>query len=92
MSGWLEHYSYRDFSEHLRKMDRYAELMAQQMHASGRRASLWQVLFNPPWRFVRGYLIKRGCLDGWRGFVYHVVEAGYVRRKYLRLWMLGRGG
>jgi glycosyltransferase involved in cell wall biosynthesis len=90
LRGWLEHYSYRDFGEHLRKMDRYAELMALQMHGNGRRASLGQVLFNPPWRFFRGYVIKRGFLDGWRGFVYHVVEAGYVRRKYLRLWMLGR--
>lgn len=92
LRGWLEHYSYRNFGEHLRKMDRYAELMAQQMHASGRHASLAQVLFNPPWRFFRGYVLKRGFIDGWRGFVYHVVEAGYVRRKYLRLWMLGRSG
>ncbi len=91
LQGWLEHYSYRSFSEQLRKLDRYAELMAQQMHANGRRAGLSQVLFNPPWRFIRGYLLKRGFLDGWRGFVYHVAEAGYVRRKYLRLWMLGRG-
>jgi glycosyltransferase involved in cell wall biosynthesis len=87
----LEHHSYRDFGEHLRKMDRYAELMAQQMHASGRRASLTQVLFNPPWRFFRGYVLKRGLLDGWRGLVYHLVEAGYVRRKYLRLWMQRHG-
>ena len=87
LNGPLEHYSYRHFGEHLRKMDTYAELMARHMHAAGRRASLAQVLFNPPWRFVRGYVIKRGFLDGWRGLVYHLVEAGYVRRKYLRLWM-----
>jgi hypothetical protein len=35
-------------------------------------------------------IIKRGVLDGWRGLVYHLVEAGYVRRKYLRLWMAAR--
>lgn len=87
----LEHYSYRNFGEHLRKMDRYAELMAQQMHANGRRAGLMQVLFNPPWRFFRGFVLKRGFLDGWRGLVYHLVEAGYVRRKYLRLWMRAHG-
>jgi glycosyltransferase involved in cell wall biosynthesis len=90
LDGWLEHYSYRNFSEHLAKMDRYAQLMAEQMHANGRHASIAQVLFNPPWRFFRGFMIKRGFLDGWRGLVYHLVEAGYVRRKYLRLWMLNR--
>jgi glycosyltransferase involved in cell wall biosynthesis len=90
LRGWLEHYSYRDFSEHLAKMDRYALLMAEQSFAQGKRASLWQVFFNPAWRFFKGMILKRGLLDGWRGLVYHVVEAGYVRRKYLRLWMLGR--
>lgn len=90
LRGWLEHYSYRSFDEHLAKMDRYAALMAQHSFAAGRRASLWQVFFNPAWRFFKGMVLKRGLLDGWRGLVYHVVEAGYVRRKYLRLWMLAR--
>jgi glycosyltransferase involved in cell wall biosynthesis len=90
LHGWLEHYSYRNFDEHLAKMDRYASLMAEQSFARGRRAQLWQVLFNPAWRFFRGMIIKRGVLDGWRGLVFHLVEAGYVRRKYLRLWMAAR--
>lgn len=90
LHGWLEHYSYRSFDEHLAKMERYAALMAQHSFAAGKRASLWQVFFNPAWRFFKGMVLKRGMLDGWRGLVYHVVEAGYVRRKYLRLWMLAR--
>lgn len=90
LSGWLEHHSYRNFGEHLSKMDHYAQLMAEQMFQDGRRASLLQVLFNPPLRCFRGLVLKRGLLDGWRGLVYHLVEAGYVRRKYLRLWMLNR--
>jgi glycosyltransferase involved in cell wall biosynthesis len=90
LRGWLEHYSYRNFGEHLAKMDRYALLMAEQSHARGKRAQLWQVFLNPGWRFFKGMILKRGMLDGWRGLVYHVVEAGYVRRKYLRLWMLGK--
>jgi len=32
-----------------------------------------------------------GILDGWRGWLFHIAEAGYVRRKYLRLWALSRG-
>jgi hypothetical protein len=90
LAGHLEHHSYRNFGEHLAKMDRYAQLMAEHSFAAGKRANLTQVLFNPPLRFIRGMLVKRGLLDGWRGLVYHLVEAGYVRRKYLRLWMLGK--
>ena len=87
----LEHYAYRGLDDQLARLDRYATLMAAQMHAAGRRAGLAQVLFNPAWRMFRGLVIKGGLLDGWRGWMFHVAEAGYVRRKYLRLWALSRG-
>lgn len=87
----MEHYAYRSLDDQLAKLDRYARLMAAQMHASGRRAGLTQVLLNPAWRLVRGLFIKLGILDGWRGWLFHIAEAGYVRRKYLRLWALSRG-
>ena len=86
----LEHYAYRNLDDHLARLDRYAALMAAQMHAAGRKAGLSQVLINPGWRFLRGMFIKLGVLDGWRGWLFHIVEAGYVRRKYLRLWALSR--
>ena len=87
----LEHYAYRNLDDQLARLDRYAGLMAAQMHAAGKRAGLAQVLFNPAWRMFRGLIIKRGLLDGWRGWLFHIAEAGYVRRKYLRLWTLSRG-
>jgi glycosyltransferase involved in cell wall biosynthesis len=87
----LEHYAYRDLDDQLAKLDRYARLMAAQMYAAGRRAGLAQVLIHPAWRLLRGLVIKRGILDGWRGWLFHIAEAGYVRRKYLRLWALSRG-
>ncbi|MDE2252570.1 MAG: glycosyltransferase family 2 protein [Gammaproteobacteria bacterium] len=91
LSAPLEHYAYRDLDDQLARLDRYASLMAAQMHAAGRRAGLAQVLLNPAWRLFRGLVIKRGLLDGWRGWMFHVAEAGYVRRKYLRLWARSRG-
>jgi glycosyltransferase involved in cell wall biosynthesis len=87
----LEHHAYRDLDDHLARLDRYASLMAAQMHAAGQRAGPAQVLFNPAWRMFRGLFIKLGVLDGWRGWMFHIAEAGYVRRKYLRLWALSRG-
>ena len=87
----LEHHAYRDLDDQLARLDRYAGLMAAQMYAAGRRAGLAQVLVNPAWRLFRGLIIKLGVLDGWRGWLFHIAEAGYVRRKYLRLWALSRG-
>jgi hypothetical protein len=36
-------------------------------------------------------VLRLGFLDGWRGLTFHLVEAGYVRQKYLKLLLLQRG-
>jgi glycosyltransferase involved in cell wall biosynthesis len=91
LRGHLQHYAYRSLTDHEARMQRYATLMAQSLYESGKRCGLPKVLLNAQWRFVRGYLLRLGFLDGWRGLVFALVEAGYVRRKYLRLYMLSRG-
>src|SRR3981081_2538281 len=64
LHGHLEHYSYRSLADHQNRMQRYAELMAQAMYERGRRCGLTPVVVNPQWRFVRGYLLRLGFLDG----------------------------
>ncbi len=91
LRGHLEHFSYRSLTDHQLRMARYADLMARALYARGKRCGLSKVLVNPLWRFFRGYVIRLGCLDGWRGLVFALVEANYVRRKYLALYMLSKG-
>lgn len=91
LHGHLEHYSYRSLADHHNKMQRYAELMGQALHAAGKRCGFGKVLFNPQWRFFRGYVLRLGFLDGWRGLVFALVESNYVRRKYLHLYVRSRG-
>jgi len=91
LRGHLEHYSYRSLTDHQVRMQRYADLMARALYERGKRCGLGKVLFNPQWRFVRGYLLRLGFLDGWRGLVFALIEANYVRRKYLGLYMRTKG-
>jgi glycosyltransferase involved in cell wall biosynthesis len=91
LGGLLEHYSYRSLTDHHVRMQRYADLMAQALYDRGKRCGLAKVLINPQWRFLRGYFIRLGFLDGWRGLVFALVEANYVRRKYLGLYMRSKG-
>ena len=56
-----------------------------------RFCGLGKVLLNPQWRFLRGYVLRLGFLDGWRGLVFALIEANYVRRKYLQLYMMSKG-
>lgn len=91
LRGDLQHAAYRSLSDQLGRLDRYALLMAEHMHARGRHAHWWNMALNPCWRFVRGYLLRLGFLDGWRGLVYAWIEANYVRQKFIKLWLLERG-
>jgi glycosyltransferase involved in cell wall biosynthesis len=91
LSGDLEHRAYRSLSDQLARLDRYARLMAEYMHQRGRRAHVYNIVLNPFWRFLRGYVLRAGFLDGWRGLVYAYVEANYVRQKFIKLWLLDRG-
>ncbi len=91
LEGDLGHDAYRSLADQLARLERYACMMAEHMHARGRRARIANLLFNPWWRFVRGYFLRGGFLDGWRGFVYAYVEANYTAQKFIKLWLLERG-
>jgi len=86
----LLHYPYRDFADHLRRIDSYTTLMAQGLHERGRRARLSDLLFRPWVRFVRFYFLKAGFLDGWRGLLLACLAAHYVCRKYTKLMVVQR--
>jgi glycosyltransferase involved in cell wall biosynthesis len=91
LSGDLEHRAYRSLGDQLGRLERYARMMAEHMQQSGKRAHLYKIVVNPFWRFLRGYVLRGGFLDGWRGLVYAYVEANYVRQKFIKHWLLARG-
>jgi hypothetical protein len=92
LAGDLEHRAYRSLDDQLARYRRYAAMMATHMQTRGRRARLANLVVNPAWRFLRGYVLRAGFLDGWRGFLFASMEAGYVREKFARLWWLQHGG
>jgi glycosyltransferase involved in cell wall biosynthesis len=88
LRGDIEHYAYRNLAHQRIKLERYADLMAGELHARGTRAGCFKVIFHPWWRFFSGYVLRGGFLDGWRGFFLALLEANYVRLKYMRLFLL----
>jgi glycosyltransferase involved in cell wall biosynthesis len=91
LRGDLFHVPYRNFADHLRTIDEYTSLMAQGMHARGRRAGLADLFVRPWVRFSRFYVLERGFLLGWKGLVLALLAAHYVRLKYVKLSLLQRG-
>lgn len=91
LDGHLVHYPYRDLNQMLVKTQRYARMMAEHDHARGKRMRLHRLVLSPPWRFLRGYVLRLGFLDGMPGLVYAYVRANYVRQKAIMLWLLQTG-
>jgi glycosyltransferase involved in cell wall biosynthesis len=85
LGGELQHYAYRDISDHLETIDRYTSYWACQMYESGRRASYLQVAAHPPLAFLRNYLVRAGIRDGMPGLIISGMNAYYTFLKFAKL-------
>jgi glycosyltransferase involved in cell wall biosynthesis len=87
----LQHYPYRDISDHLMTIDRYTTLAAQQMTADGETPSMVGVALHPPFAFLRNYVLRGGFRNGGAGFVVSVLNSYYVFLKLAKAWHGGPG-
>ena len=90
LAGHLLHDPYRSLDDHLATIDRYTTVMAEQLHADGRRARVLDLALRPPLRFLGFYVWRLGFLDGWRGLLLAHLAAHYVWQKYAKLWVRSR--
>jgi glycosyltransferase involved in cell wall biosynthesis len=86
----LQHYSFRDLSDQLERINTYSTLSARQMHESGKRAAAWQMLVHPPAAFLRNYVLRRGFIDGTAGLMISIMNSYGVFLKFAKLWELQR--
>jgi glycosyltransferase involved in cell wall biosynthesis len=90
LRGEIQHYTYRSLSDYLRRLETYSTLAARDYQADGRKASLAKMLANPGAAFLKGYLVKRGFLDGAPGLMVAIMGAVSVFFKYAKLYELQR--
>lgn len=81
----LQHFAYRDISDHISTIDRYTTLAAEQWAAEDRRVSAGQLALNPAFAFFRNYVLRRGFTDGTAGFLVSVLNSYYVFLKLAKL-------
>jgi hypothetical protein len=79
------HRSCRDLSQWLRKVDRYASLGAEEAWAGGRRPAPMDLVWRPPARFAKQWLLQGGFRDGTEGWILCATSAYGVLLKYARL-------
>ncbi|RXZ33128.1 glycosyltransferase family 2 protein [Oxalobacteraceae bacterium CAVE-383] len=84
----LLHYSFRNFSQVLNKVDLYSTLSARQRYDRGQRSSVGKAVLHGLATFIRTYIFKRGFLDGWHGLALAISNAEGSYYRYMKLWLL----
>jgi hypothetical protein len=79
------HYTYDGVHDHIRQINRFSTITAQEKHKEGIRYNWWDLVFRPPWRFFKGYILRGGILEGFHGFLIAVIGSFEVTVKYAKL-------
>ncbi|HYW03430.1 MAG TPA: glycosyltransferase family 2 protein [Gammaproteobacteria bacterium] len=72
------------------KVLRYSELKCRDWYERRRRPRMWAVPAVYLAAFVKDYLLRLGCLDGWRGLIISHTQANYAVYKRMRYYEMCR--
>jgi glycosyltransferase involved in cell wall biosynthesis len=89
LEGNLLHFTCESLTEHVKTMNSYTTLAAQEIVSRKTRVSWIRLLFDPPLTFFRTYIIKRGFQDGLEGFIIAYMAATYNFLKYAKARIMG---
>lgn len=84
--GFILDYGTINLETHLDKINAYSSLRAQEKVQKGKKASLLKLLTIFPLAFFKSYVIKRGLLNGIRGFIAATNSGYYAFLKEAKLY------
>lgn len=79
------HDSYRDLTDYFNKFNKYTSLGAKTLAERGKTASSLKIITRFPTTFLKIYLLKGSCLDGYAGFMWALLTAMTPVIKYAKL-------
>ena len=88
LNGDILHYSFDSISDHLKTIDKFTQIGANDLIKKGKRISVISPLTHASWTFFKLYFLKRGFLDGFAGMTVSVLSYMHVFIKYSRAYIL----
>jgi glycosyltransferase involved in cell wall biosynthesis len=85
LKGDLLHYSYNTISDHMRKIEQYSEIKAHVDIDKGKTVSLIKLWLAPKFEFFIDFVIRKGFLDGYYGYIICRNSAFYTYVKYAKI-------
>ena len=90
LNGDLLHYSYYTKEDHLKQIEYFGNIAANELFARNGRSSNVKIVIKVIAHFFKSYFLKLGILDGKTGFTISRLSAYATYRKYLMLLNLQR--
>ena len=87
----LLHFTCNSLTEHLKTMDRYTTLAAEQLIDQKVEIHWGRIVFDPLWTFFRTYFLKQGFRDGLEGLCIAYMAALYNFLKYAKARFMQSG-
>ncbi|MBO3273394.1 glycosyltransferase family 2 protein [Hymenobacter defluvii] len=86
LAGDLLHYSYDSVEQHVAQLNRFTSIAAEELALRGKtRVTPFQLVLKPIWKFVHGYVLRLGFLDGFAGLSIAIISAWGVFLKFAKL-------
>lgn len=82
LDGYVTHYSYESDQDHWEKLQRYAQLQADDMFRKGKKYTLIKAYISPVFGWIKNILFRLGFLDGSAGFQLAKMNMRYTALKY----------
>lgn len=90
LHGDILHYTYETIDQIMEQTNRFTTIQSKVMFEQGKRANVIKLVINPLVSFISGYIIKRGFLDGYNGFIIARYASHATLAKYAKLLQLQR--
>lgn len=90
LAGEIEHHSFDDLDDQLRRLVKYSSIAAKEYYESGARVGPIQLLVSPVVRVIKFLLLKQGFREGMAGLIVAVNEGFYTFMKYAKVWEMQR--
>jgi glycosyltransferase involved in cell wall biosynthesis len=77
------HYTFKNIKHFVAKQERYAAWSAQDKDKTTGKITYFHLLLKPFFRFFKHFILKKGFLDGYVGFIISAVAAWSVFMRYV---------
>ena len=85
LDAFLEHTSFRNYSDLVAKMENYSNLASKELFEKGSMVNALTPVSHGLWMFIKTYFLEQGLLEGFDGLVIAIMNAEGSFMKYAKL-------